>query len=75
MTAITIDSLMISPDTPDPKRFEDFEVLRHPDRRAHEILALANAGLGAAAKSEDYLKALNATDQTAIRQAAEALRR
>lgn len=75
MTAITIDSLMISPDTLDPKRIEDFEVLHHPDRRAHEILALCNAGLGAATKSEDYLKALSAADQAAIRQAAEALRR
>jgi tetratricopeptide (TPR) repeat protein len=72
---INIDSLMISPDTPEPKRIEDFEVQHHPDRRAHEVLAVAYAGLGATAKSEDYLKALSAADQAAVRQTIDGLKR
>jgi tetratricopeptide (TPR) repeat protein len=69
MTDLTIDSLMISPDIPAPRRFQDFEVRLHIDRRAHEVYAIANAGIGAKAKSDDYLKALSASDQTAVRQA------
>ncbi len=55
---LTVDSLMRPADAADPRRFEDFEVAHHPDRRAHEVLAATWAGLGDVEKVRDYLEAL-----------------
>jgi tetratricopeptide (TPR) repeat protein len=58
---LTIDSLMIPPDVADPKKFSDFEVAHHPDRRAHELYAAAYAGSGDMVKARQYLAALEST--------------
>jgi tetratricopeptide (TPR) repeat protein len=42
----TVDSLMVSADSPRPSSFSDYEVAFHPDRRAHELLVLSAAGMG-----------------------------
>ena len=41
---ITIDSLMIAEDVPEPQEFSDYEIAYHPDRQAHQLYATALAG-------------------------------
>ena len=55
---LTIDSLMLPPDNPEPGRFSDFEIAHHPDRHAHEAYAAAHAGLGNSVDVAKYLAAL-----------------
>ena len=58
LSPLTIDSLMIPADVAEPRRFEDFEVAHHPDRRAHELLAAAQAAKGDIDRARQYLPAL-----------------
>ena len=60
---LTVDSLMWPADVQQPRAFADFEVAHHPDRRAHEIYAIAYAALGDWDKVRGYLAALNDTDR------------
>ena len=75
MSVTTVDSLMIPPDKPNPAAFSDFDIARHPDRRAHEIFAVAYAAKGDAQKSEEFLAALNANERTAVQTAIDRLGR
>ncbi len=59
---LTVDSLMIPPDNPAPVKFSDFEVLHHPDRRAHEAYAAAHAGKGNMGEVRRFLAALETAD-------------
>jgi tetratricopeptide (TPR) repeat protein len=72
-----IDSLMIPPDNPEPKRIEEFDIEHHPERRAHEIFAAAYAGMGDLAKAREYLAPLESAyrDVVTRRTLAEVLRR
>jgi tetratricopeptide (TPR) repeat protein len=58
LSPLTIDSLMLPPDDPDPRRFSDFEVAHHPDRGVHEAYAAAYAGLGDLDQVRRYLAAV-----------------
>jgi len=58
ISPLTIDSLMIPPDMPEPKKFSDFEVAHHPDRRVHEAYAAAQAGMGSLGEVRRYLMAV-----------------
>ena len=57
---LTIDSLMVPPDHPQLRRFSDFEVAHHPDRRVHVAYAAAHAGKGDLGEVRLYLAALEA---------------
>ncbi len=59
VSPLTIDSLMLPPDNPDPSKFSDFEVAHHPDRRVHEAYTAANAGRGDLEQARRYLAALD----------------
>jgi len=67
LSVLTVDSLMIPPNAPVPADFAGFDVARHPDPRAHEVLALIYAGLGNVPRSEAFLPALTSAQQTDIR--------
>ena len=67
LSIVTVDSLMIPPNGPVPADFAGFDVARHPDPRAHEVLALIYAGLGNVPRSEAFLPALTAAQQADIR--------
>ena len=54
----TVDSLMRPEEGTQGGHFSDFEISHHPDRRAHQILALAHAGLGRWQDAAVYLPAL-----------------
>ena len=54
---ITIDSLMIAEDVPEPQEFSDYEIAYHPDRRAHQLYATALAGSGDLTRALEYLPA------------------
>lgn len=55
---LTIDSLAVPEDADEPRGFSDFEVLHHPDRRAHAIYCRAHAGLGEPEHTRRYLEGL-----------------
>jgi tetratricopeptide (TPR) repeat protein/uncharacterized caspase-like protein len=57
----TVDSLMISAEITDPKKFSEFDVAHHPDHRAHELYAAAYAGMGDMVQARQYLPALETT--------------
>ena len=50
-TPLTIDSLMVPDNEPIQEAFSDYEVARHPDIRAHRLLALVQAGTGSDSNS------------------------
>ncbi len=75
MSVTTVDSLMIPPDKPNPAAFADFDIARHPDRRAHEIFAVAYAAKGDAQRSGEFLAALNANERTVVQTAIDRLGR
>ncbi|MEE8350205.1 MAG: tetratricopeptide repeat protein [Acidobacteriota bacterium] len=58
LVPITIDSLMIAEDVPDPQEFNDYEIAYHPDRRAHQLYATALAGSGDLSRALEYLPAI-----------------
>jgi tetratricopeptide (TPR) repeat protein len=58
ISPLTIDSLMIPPENPEPKQFSDFDVAHHPDRGVHEAYAAAHAGMGNLGEVGKYLMAL-----------------
>ncbi len=55
---LTVDSLWIRPDLPDPREIKDYDIAHHPDRKAHELFAAARAGAGDLAEARKYLPAL-----------------
>ena len=57
LTEITVDSLMIAEDVPEPQEFGDYEIAYHPDRRAHQLYAAALAGSGNLPQALEYLPA------------------
>lgn len=57
-TPLTIDSLAVPEDADEPDRFADFEVLHHPDRRAHAIYCRGHAALGEPDQVRRYLEGL-----------------
>ncbi len=74
---LTLDSLMVPDEGPEPSAFADFDVAQHPDRRIHEVYAAAYAALGDMPKARQYLAALDGTpmELTAVIVLAETLNR
>jgi tetratricopeptide (TPR) repeat protein len=62
VSPLTVDSLMLPPDNPDPGKFSEFEVAHHPDRHIHEAYAAAHAGRGSLEQAQRYLPALETSN-------------